>query len=355
MTSAQVQSSDDTAPTAPSGTLRVLVTGATGYIGSHLISSLVEAGHTVVAASRSRSGTDGFPWANEVETREFNLEDDVLVLEAVEHIEAVIYLVHSMTSDDFERKDREAAQRMVSACEQAGVARIVYLSGLVPDGKLSAHLRSRHEVEQIFLDGGVPAVVLRASMVIGAGSTSYELLKRLSERVPWITPMPAWMRSRIQPIAVEDIVHLIGRALSVEPLNAHFDVGGDDILTYPELLALFAKIAGLRRIQVIVPGLPCRLVSRVCALIAQMPRTEVNNLIASLRHDMVCREQTIRDDLLEPDYVYLPVAEALRRAMDSSGPAGTTHAGDVQGPSSTDPGPAESKLPGLLSRLWGGP
>ena len=132
-------------------------------------------------------------------------------------------------------------------------------------------------------------------------------------------------------------MHLIVRSLRADPLDAHFDVGGDDVLTYPELLALFAEIAGLRRTQVLVPGIPRWLVGRSCALIAQMPRTEVSTLIESLRHDMVCRDRSVRDELLEPDYAYLSVAEALRRALDTRGAPGTTHAGDVQGAAPTDP------------------
>ncbi|MGA8988089.1 NAD(P)H-binding protein [Aeromicrobium sp.] len=317
--------------------LRVLVTGATGYVGSRLVPSLVAAGHNVIAASRSRSGTRDYPWNDEVETRELDIEDDEQVARAVEGVDAVIYLVHSMESEDFARKDRDAATRMASACERAGVARIVYLSGLVPTGELSAHLRSRQEVERIFLAAAVPAVVLRASMVIGSGSTSYELLKRLSERIPCVTPVPAWMRSKIQPVAVEDVVHLIGRALLGEPLNEHFDVGGDQVLTYVELLALFADIAGLRRVQLVVPLVPRRLVGLGCALIARMPRTEVNTLIDSLRHDMVCRDQLVRVDLLEPGYAYVPIAQALRRALNTVGPAGTSHEGDIQAAAPTDP------------------
>lgn len=306
--------------TAEGRALRVLVTGATGYVGSRLVPELVAAGHSVVAASRS--GSVRFPWAEEVETRELDIEDDALVAGAVGDVDVVIYLVHSMKSQDFERKDRDAARRMASACERVGVERIVYLSGLVPDGNLSPHLRSRYEVEQVFLNCAVPTVVLRAAMIIGAGSTSYELLRRLSERVPLFTPVPTWMHSRIQPISIVDVVHLIGRALTVEPaVNDHFDVGGEDVLEYVELLRLYAQVAGLLRMQVDVPGLPNAVVGRVSALISGMRSTEVNTLMESLRHDMVCEDYSVRDVLLEPGFDYVPIGEALLRALAEAGSA----------------------------------
>ncbi|CAM3821108.1 NAD(P)H-binding protein [Nocardioides zeicaulis] len=315
----------------------MLVTGATGYVGSRLIPELLEHGHIVLAASRSESGTADYPWDDEVETREMDVSDPTQVAAAVKDVDAVIYLVHSMDVGDFARKDRQAAEDMASACTEAGVRRVIYLSGLVPNGELSEHLRSRQEVEQVLLDAPVPAIVLRASMVIGAGSTSYELLKRLSDRVPLLTPVPAWMRSRIQPIAVEDVVHLIVCALQAPDMNTHLDVGGPDVLTYPELLATYADVAGLRRRRFLVPGLPTRLVGRACAAIAQMPVAEVVTLIASLRHDMVCGNDQFRHELLEPDYALVGVEEALRRSLAPDTGSGTSHRGDVQAAAATDP------------------
>jgi uncharacterized protein YbjT (DUF2867 family) len=316
--------------------MRVLVTGATGYVGSRLIPTLLAEGYDVVAAIRAEGDVDAFAWAGDVDTTLFDIEEPDLVGSAVEGVDAVFYLVHSMGSGDFVTKDREAARLVARSAERAGVARLVYLSGLVPDGDLSDHLRSRLQVEEVFLDGAVPAVVLRAAMVIGAGSTSFELLRRLSERVP-VTPVPTWMRRRVQPVAVQDVVHLLTCALRGEPRNRHYDVGGDEQVTYPELLRLYARTAGLRRRQVFVPLVPSAVVGRVVSWITGMPRGTVSALVESLSHDMVCQEDDARTELAGGDHTFLPLDEALRRSL-SPVHDGTEPDADPQAPAPTDPG-----------------
>ncbi|GEP38354.1 hypothetical protein NPS01_20170 [Nocardioides psychrotolerans] len=314
--------------------MRVLVTGATGYVGSRLVPALLAAGHDVVVGARDLDAVDRFTWADQVERRLFDVEDTVSVHLAVRDLDAVIYLVHSMGAGEFLKRDREAAHYVAAACEYAGVGRIVYLSGLVPPGRLSDHLRSRQEVEQVLLDSTVPSTVLRAAMVIGAGSTSFELMRRVSERLP-VTPVPVWMQRAIQPVAVEDVVQLLVRCLQGEPRNRAYDVGGDEVLTYRELLDRFAAVAGLERVQLLVPMAPTSLVGEAVAFISGVPRTTVRALVHSLSHDMVCTEDDVKDDLAA-GHVFLGIDEAIRRSL-----AGQTRAtdvdGDIQGQAVSDP------------------
>ncbi|MAS56566.1 MAG: NAD(P)H-binding protein [Nocardioides sp.] len=314
--------------------MRVLVAGATGYIGSRLIPALLDQGHDVVATARDPDALTAYAWSDAVSTRHLDVEDTVSVHLAVRDVDAVVYLVHSMGAGDFVDRDREAAEHVVAACAYAGVGRIVYLSGLVPEGELSDHLRSRLEVEEILLAGPTPATVLRASMVIGAGSLSFEVLRRVGDRLP-VAALPLWMNRRIQPIAVSDVVALIAAALGGEPRNRHYDVGGDEVVSYAELLARYAAAAGVSRPHVPVLFAPTTLVGEAVAALTGVPRTTVKALVKSLSHDMVCAENDVRRDLL-PGRTYLGIDAAIERSL-AGGRDATQIEGDVQGEADSDP------------------
>ncbi|WP_445256571.1 NAD(P)H-binding protein [Nocardioides aurantiacus] len=316
--------------------MRVLVTGATGYVGSRLVPRLLERDHTVHAAVRREGSADHFPWVDDVELTRFDITEPDLVREAVQGMDAVVYLIHSLDSEDFLTKDREAAELVADACEQAGVGRLVYLSGLVPEGDLSDHLRSRLQVEEVFLGSSVPATVLRAAMVIGAGSTSFEILRRLTKRVP-VAPIPTWMRSQLQPVTIEEVTLAVAGALEGEPRDRHYDVGGDDVVGYPELLRVMADVLGVRRPQATVPLVPKALAGRIVAAVTRMDRPTVVSLVDSLSHDLVCGERDAKRELLPDDYRSVPLREALGRSLDDDGAEGTSTAGDSLAGAGTDP------------------
>ena len=305
--------------------VRVVVTGASGYVGRRLVPVLLERGHEVTATF-SRAGTaDRFPWRDDVTVAVMDVGDAGQVVAALEGAQAVYYLVHGMGGPDFVAQDRQAAHHVAHAAIEHDVERIVYLSGLLPPGpteRLSAHLRSRHEVEQILSASGVPTTTLRAAVIVGSGSTSFEVLRQLSERLP-VRALPGWMRSTVQPVAVTDVLEVLARCLEIEPATRSYDVGGEERLSYRHLLDLYAEVAGLVRAEVTLPVAPTALVGWLAGQLTDVPSSTVEALVGSLHHDMVCREADFRADLLPDGWELTPLREALERALAGPTPAGS--------------------------------
>ncbi|MFK0023783.1 SDR family oxidoreductase [Streptomyces sp. NPDC090798] len=278
---------------------RCLVTGATGYIGGRLVPELLEAGHRVRCLARSPAKLRDYPWAGDAEVVRGDVTDCGSVAEALRGIDVAYYLVHALgTGPDFEETDRKAARIFGERARAAGVSRIVYLGGLTPAGvpeeRLSPHLRSRAEVGRILLESGVPTTVLRAAVIIGSGSASFEMLRYLTERLP-VMVTPRWVRTRIQPIGVRDVLRtLVGSARMPAEVNRAFDIGGPEILTYLEMMRRYAAVAGLpRRLILPVPVLTPGLSSHWVGLVTPVPASIARPLTESLRHEVVCHEHDI--------------------------------------------------------------
>lgn len=309
-------SEDDSGPG-----LRCLVTGATGYIGGRLVPELLAEGHRVRCLARSPGKLRDHPWAGDVEVVRGDVTDVESVAGALRDIDVAYYLVHALgTGSRFEETDREAARIFGEQARATGVRRIVYLGGLTPAGvpekELSPHLRSRAEVGRVLLGSGVPTTVLRAAVVIGSGSASFEMLRYLTERLP-VMVTPSWVRTRIQPVAVRDVLRaLVGSARMPDDVNRAFDIGGPDILTYRDMMRRYAAVAGLpRRVIVPVPVLTPGLSSHWVGLVTPVPAAIARPLTESLRHEVVCHEHDIARYVPDPPGHPVGFDEAVRLAL----------------------------------------
>ncbi|NNG38255.1 NAD(P)H-binding protein [Flexivirga sp. ID2601S] len=326
---------------------RVLVTGASGYVGGRLIPYLLEQGHQVRAAFLPDEDAERFPWSDQVEIVRMDALDPDSVAAAIDGVGAVYYLIHGMGGDDFVAKDRQSAQIMAQAARAAGVERLIYLSGIVPDvddpDELSDHITSRREVEQILTDSGIHTVALRAAILLGSASTSYEIVRQVSERLP-VQAIPTWMDSRVQPIAVDDALGALVGALSVEGNSRSYDIGGPEVLTYAQLLDRFAAVAGIDRKQLKVPLVPTAVVGKLTGLITDVPAPTVEALVESLHHDMVVHEDDFLTDLLPEGHALTTLDDALRRARgDAGGTGDPEQTDDPLAPRPTDPDWAGSR------------
>ncbi len=297
--------------------MRILVTGATGYIGGRLVPRLVAAGHTVRVFVRDADRLRDVPWSGDVEVATGDLRSPHDVAAALDGVEVLYYLVHSMTSGrDFEALEKRIADTVARAAREAGVRRIVYLGGLHPDGPLSRHLRSRAEVGQILLESGVPTAALQAGVVIGSGSASFEMIRHLTEVLPYM-PAPKWVRNFIQPIAVRDVLHyLIGAATLPADVNRTFDIGGPDVLRYGQMMNGYALEAGLKQRPIAsLPVLTPYLASQWVNLVTPIPRSLAVPIISSLQYDAICSEHDIEQYIAAPEGGLTGYRQAVRYAL----------------------------------------
>ena len=287
----------------------VLVTGATGFIGRRLVPELVERGAVVRAMTRRPEAYDG-----PGEAVGADVHEPETLRAALEGADVAIYLVHSLDDPDFERKDADAARAFGRAAAEAGVRQIVYMGGLgADDGTLSAHLRSRREVEGLLGEAGVPVTVLRAAIVVGAGGISWELTRQLVKNLPAMV-VPRWVTTRTQPIALDDVVrYLAGVVGREEAFGRVFEIGGPDQLTYLEMLQVAAEIINGRKVPIIrVPVLTPRLSSYWLALVTDVDVTTGRNLIDSMGTEVLVTDHAIQDVVPGAPLTY---AAAVRRAV----------------------------------------
>lgn len=301
-------------------TRTALVTGASGYVGGLLVPRLLDAGYAVRVLTRS--GHLDAPWVGEVDVCQGDASDQDDLRRALRGVDVAYFLIHSMDGEgDFARRDREMAEGFGRAAREESVGRIVYLSGLHPDGELSAHLASRVEVGESLISSGVPTAVLQAATVIGRGSASFEMLRYLTTRLP-VMVAPRWLDNRIQPVGIDDVLHwLVAAADLPGDVSRTFDIGGPDVLTYRDMMQRFAAVTGQRRRLILtLPVMTPWLASHWVGLVTPVAAGVAKPLVGSLVHEVVCREQDLVALVGPPPGGITSYEDAVGRAMEGVAP-----------------------------------
>jgi uncharacterized protein YbjT (DUF2867 family) len=293
----------------------ILLTGATGYVGGRLIPLLLARGYRVRVLVRDADRLAGRSWRDQVEVAVGNVLDPATLPAALAGVDTAYYLIHSMSSHaDFAQRDLRAARTFAAAAAAQGVGRIIYLGGLGTSGAvLSEHLRSRQETGAALREAGVPVTEFRASILVGSGSVSFEMIRSLTERLP-VMICPRWVYTRTQPIAIDDaLAYLLAALETPESQGQIVEIGGHDVLTYKEMMSTYARLRGLRRFIIPVPVLSPRLSSYWVHLVTPIPNTIAQPLIEGLSVEVIVTDdqaQRLFPQITPMDYE-TAVAKAL--------------------------------------------
>ncbi len=280
--------------------MKLLLTGATGYIGKRLLPVLVESGHEVICSVRDRNRFNLDPsLQGRVEVTEADFLDPNSLSTIPKDIEAAYYLIHSMSSrsGNFLDLEQTAALNFRDYINSTKAKHVIYLSGIINDKNLSKHLESRKQVEKILAGGTVPATTLRAGIIIGSGSASFEIIRDLVEKLP-VMIAPRWLKTRSQPVAVRDVLKFLEKTLLDErTYHSNYDIGGPEVLTYKEMLEQYAEVRGLRRLIIPVPVLSPRLSSYWLYFMTSTTYSLAIKLVESMKVDVTCRNNDLADIL----------------------------------------------------------
>lgn len=316
----------------------ILVTGATGYIGGRLVRELVNEGQRVRVLVRDPAKITGHSWANQVEIAIGDASSKTDLLKALHSVDVCYYLLHSLNvGSNFHEVENDMAMTFASAAKECQVKQIVYLGGINNDVAQSKHLSSRAQVGSVLAASGVPTIELRAGMVLGSGSASFEMLRHLTHRLPIMTT-PKWINNRTHPIAVRDVLWYLKKCAQLPtPQSGIYDIGGPDVLTYAELMQEFAKVSKLaKRIIISIPVLTPTLASHWIGLVTPIPRSLAKNLVQSLISEVVAdKNKDISHLIPPPPGGTLPVKEAIELALQRVNDAQVdTRWSDANGPTS---------------------